>query len=144
MTYEHSAGAVVFTVADDNIKYVIIKSRQGYFGFPKGHIERGEDEKTAALREVYEEVGLCVELLDGFRIEDEHPIPSKRNVMKNIVYFAAEYSGQDIKYQRKELSGAQLMTFDEAMSSFQFEGSKRILTRANEFIINYVSKGSKI
>lgn len=143
MTYEYSAGAVVFTIADDNIKYVIIKSRQGYYGFPKGHIERGEDEKTAALREVLEEVGLRVTLLDGFRIEDEHPIPSKRNVMKNIVYFAAEYSDQDIRYQRKELSGAQLMTFDEAMRSFQFEGSKRILTRANEFIVNYVSRGSK-
>lgn len=144
MTYEYSAGAVVFTIVDDSIKYVIIKSRQGYFGFPKGHIERGEDEKTAALREVLEEVGLKVTLLDGFRADDEHPIPSKRNVMKHIVYFAAEYSDQDIRYQRKELSGAQLMTFDEAMSSFQFEGSKRILTRANEFIINYVSKGSKI
>ena len=143
MTYEYSAGAVVFTIVDDNIKYVIIKSRQGYFGFPKGHIERGEDEKTAALREVLEEVGLRVTLLDGFRIEDEHPIPSKRNVMKNIVYFAAEYSDQDIRYQRKELSGAQLMTFDEAMRSFQFEGSKRILTQANEFIVNYVSRGSK-
>ena len=143
MTYEYSAGAVVFTIADDNIKYVIIKSRQGYYGFPKGHIERDEDERTAALREVLEEVGLRVTLLDGFRIEDEHPIPSKRNVMKNIVYFAAEYSDQDIRYQRKELSGAQLMTFDEAMRSFQFEGSKRILTRANEFIVNYVSRGSK-
>ncbi len=143
MTYEYSAGAVVFTIADDNIKYVIIKSRQGYYGFPKGHIERGEDERTAALREVLEEVGLRVTLLDGFRIEDEHPIPSKRNVMKNIVYFAAEYSDQDIRYQRKELSGAQLMTFDEAMRSFQFEGSKRILTQANEFIVNYVSRGSK-
>lgn len=143
MTYEYSAGAVVFTIVDDNIKYVIIRSRQGYYGFPKGHIERGEDERTAALREVLEEVGLRVTLLDGFRIEDEHPIPSKRNVMKNIVYFAAEYSDQDIRYQRKELSGAQLMTFDEAMRSFQFEGSKRILTQANEFIVNYVSRGSK-
>lgn len=144
MTYEHSAGAVVFTIVDDNIKYVIIRSRQGYFGFPKGHIERGEDEREAALREVFEEVGLRVELLDGFRVEDEHPIPSKRNVMKNIVYFAAQYSEQEIKYQRKELLGAQLMTFDQAMNSFQFEGSKRILTQANEFIINYVSKGNKI
>lgn len=144
MTYEHSAGAVVFTIVDDNIKYVIIRSRQGYFGFPKGHIERGEDEREAALREVFEEVGLRVELLDGFRVEDEHPIPSKRNVMKNIVYFAAQYSEQEIKYQRKELSGAQLMTFDQAMNSFQFEGSKRILTQANEFIINYVGKGNKI
>lgn len=143
MTYEYSAGAVVFTIADDNIKYVIIRSRQGYYGFPKGHIERGEDEKTAALREVFEEVGLRVELLDGFRADDEHPIPSKRNVMKHIVYFAAQYSDQDIRYQRKELLGARLMSFDEAMSSFQFEGSKRILKQANEFITNYVSKGIK-
>jgi hypothetical protein len=64
--------------------------------------------------------------------------------MKHIVYFAAQYSEQEIKYQRKELLGARLMTFDEAMNSFQFEGSKRILTQANEFIINYVGKGNKI
>lgn len=33
--------------------------------------------------------------------------------------------------------GAFLMTYDEAMESFQFESSKRILSEANDFIINH-------
>ena len=134
MTYERSAGAVVFTRINNEIKYVIIRSLQGFYGFPKGHIEAGESEEQAALREVAEEVGLRVSLLPGFRTDDAHPIPSKKDVIKHIVYFAAEYSGQEIKYQHEELLGAQLMTFDEAMAAFQFESSKRILTEANSFI----------
>ena len=134
MKYEVSAGAVVFTEIDGVRKYVIICSREGYYGFPKGHIEAGESETDAALREIREEVGLQVSILPGFRTVDEHEIPRKKGVIKRIVYFAARYEGQEIRYQRKELSGASLMTFDEAMQVFQFESSKRILTEADAFL----------
>lgn len=50
MTYERSAGAVVFTRISNEIKYVIIRSPQGYYGFPKGHIEAGESEEQAAFQ----------------------------------------------------------------------------------------------
>ena len=133
MKYEVSAGAVICTEADGERKYVIICSREGCYGFPKGHIEAGENETEAALREIYEEVGLRVTLLPGFRTVDEHELPRKKGIIKRIVYFAAQYHGQDIRYQRKELSGASLMTLDEAMRVFQFESSKRILAEADAF-----------
>lgn len=134
MKYECSAGAVVFTEVDGERKYVIIRSREGYYGFPKGHIEAGETEIDAALREIREEVGLQVSILPDFLVVDEHEIPHKKGVIKRIVYFAGRYEGQEIRYQRKELSGASLMTFDEAMRVFQFENSKRILTEAEAFL----------
>ena len=43
--YEKSAGAVVYTVSDGKIKYLLIKSQNGDVGFPKGHIEQGETKK---------------------------------------------------------------------------------------------------
>ena len=138
MIYEHSAGAVVFTRINNEIKYVIIRSPQGFYGFPKGHIEAGESEVQAALREVSEEVGLSVSILPDFRTEDAHPIPNKKDVIKHIVYFAAEYADQEIKFQREELLGAELMSFDEAMAAFQFENSKRIMVEAHTFITNYI------
>jgi len=132
--YEDSCGAVVFTRENGEIRYVIVQSLEGYYGFPKGHMEAGEGEEETALREIYEETGLRAAILAGFRAVDEHPIPQKAGVMKRIFYFVAEYRDQTIRYQEEELRAACLMTFAEAMAAFQFESSRRILREADQFI----------
>ena len=45
MKTEKSCGAVVFIHENGMIQYVIIRSTEGYYGFPKGHMEHGESEK---------------------------------------------------------------------------------------------------
>ena len=134
LQYEKSCGAVVFTHSNGGIKYVIIQSLERYYGFPKGHMEEGETEVETALREIYEETGLQVHILDGFRCEDEHPIPSKPGVMKTIVYFAAEYEDQQLRHQPEELLSVKLMTLEEAMDAFQWESSRRILREVADFL----------
>lgn len=57
---ETSAGAVVFTETDGIIKFVLVKSVAGVWGFPKGHPEDGESEREAAEREIREETSLEV------------------------------------------------------------------------------------
>ena len=136
MNYEKSCGAVVFTKIDNCIKYLLIQNLTGIYGFPKGYVEDGESEIQTALREVFEEVGIKVELINGFRTEDEHLIPHKENTMKKIVYFLGEYSNQDFSYQKEELSNAELVDYETALTLFQFESSKRILKEANDFLTN--------
>ena len=67
MTYEKSCGAVVFTKTGKDIKYLMVQSLDGIYGFPKGHMENDETESETALREVYEETNVNIELIDGFR-----------------------------------------------------------------------------
>ena len=134
MTYEKSCGAVVFTKMDGEIKYLLISNLQGIYGFPKGHLEGKETETETALREVYEETNLRIELIDGFRTTDEHFIPEKKDTVKQITYFLGVFENQDVIYQKEELSGACLVGFEEAMELFQFESSRRILTEANEYL----------
>ena len=134
-SYEKSCGAVVFTKTSDGIRYVIIRSLTGYFGFPKGHTEKNETEEQTALREIREETGLEVQLIPGFRYVDIYRIPQKQGTMKQIVYFLAEYRNQDIHYQKEELSGAILMSYLDAMNCFQWESSKFILSKANEYLL---------
>lgn len=43
MQYEVSSGAIVFTRKDNDIYFVIVKSLEGFYGFPKGHIEAYEE-----------------------------------------------------------------------------------------------------
>lgn len=134
MTYEISSGAVVFTRRNGEILYVIVQSPEGYYGYPKGHMENGETEREAALREILEETGLRPQILDGFRTVDEHPIPSMPDTIKRIIYFLAEYRDQEIHLQEEELISAALMTYEEAMAAFQWESSRRILREAHEFL----------
>ena len=134
MIYEKSCGAIVFTRMNNEIKYLLIRNLEGIYGFPKGHIEQGETEEETALREVFEEVGLSVKLLPGFRYVDEHPIPQKENTIKQIVYFLGEYCNQEFTYQKEELTDALLLDYETAMTLFQFESSKRILSEVNNFL----------
>ena len=136
MVYEKSCGAVVFKVIDGQIYYLLAANLQGVFGFPKGHMEADETETQTALREVYEETNLRITLLDGFRTTDEHPIPSKKDTMKQIVYFLGTFEDQSYAYQKEELSDLRLVTYEEALNLFQFESSKRIIKEANDFLLD--------
>ena len=134
MKYEKSCGAVVFTREGGEIKYLVIKSLTGIYGFPKGHVEQGETEEETALREVLEETGISVALLSGFRVEEEYPLPQKEDTIKQVVYFLGEYCDQEPRYQASELSDAVLVDYETAMSLFQFDSSRRILTEADKFL----------
>ena len=135
MITEHSCGAVVFTREDGCIRYVIIRSKEGFYGFPKGHREGAESEEETALREILEETGLTVTLLDGFRAEDYHPFACDGETrMKHVVYFLAKYARQTPTAQASELDSIRLMDYDAAMNAFQFENSRRILSEAHQFL----------
>lgn len=135
MNVEKSCGAVVYTIIDDKIMYLLIQNLSGIYGFPKGHTENNESEIETALREVYEEVGIKVELIDGFKTLDEHLIPQKKNTLKKIVYFLGKYENQEIKTQKEEILNALLVDFETALSLFQFESSKTILKQANDYLM---------
>ncbi|MGG7165757.1 bis(5'-nucleosyl)-tetraphosphatase [Clostridium ihumii] len=134
MKHEVSSGAVVFTRKENDVYFVIVKSLEGNYGFPKGHIEGMETEKETALREIYEEIGIRPQIIDGFRTMDEYIIPNKEETIKKVIYFVAEYDNQQICYQEEELDGAYLIKYEDAMEVLNFDSSKRILSEAKDFI----------
>lgn len=131
---EKSCGAVVFTRVGDEIQYVLAQSPGGIYGFPKGHMEAGESEQQTALREIFEEVGLRPTLLEGFRETEEYTLREKNGASKQVVYFLAEFSDQQIVFQERELRSAPLVKYESAMQLLQHESSRRILTRAHQFL----------
>lgn len=97
-------------------------------------MEADETEEQTALREIFEEVGVKANLIDGFRVVDEQIIPNKVDTVKQIVYFLAEYKNQNVKIQKSELSAVKLLAFDEAYNTFEYESSKRILSAAYDHL----------
>ena len=68
MKHEKSCGAIVYRKLGDTYQLLLIKHKfGGHWSFPKGHVEKGENEFQTALREVKEETGLEVTLQKEFR-----------------------------------------------------------------------------
>ena len=131
MSIEKSSGAVVF-YRGAQIEYLLLHSM--YWGFAKGHIESGESESTAAIREVCEETGLHVVLLDGFRQVDEYSFMRRgESIQKQSVYFLGRASSRAAHVSREHDQLAWL-SFNEALARLEYEGGKAILRKADEFL----------
>lgn len=138
MTYEYSCGAVVFTRIDGEPHYLLVRAKdqpEGCHGFPKGHMEPGETEAETALREIYEETGVRVRLLEGFRAVTEYDLPRIPDTRKRVVFFLGEFRGQEVHVQESELASFTLAPFEEALELTEFADSRQILTDAHAFLI---------
>jgi len=129
---EHSAGAVVYTVKDGVRHFALVVEKNGDCGLPKGHLEKGETERQAALREIREELGVTVELVPGFRHVVEYTLRGGRTKM--VTYFLATYRDQPIRVDPSEVSDAYLLPYEAAYAALKFPKSKRTLELAYSFL----------
>lgn len=128
---EKSAGVIVFHPGD-RLEYLLIFST--YWEFPKGQVESDESETEAAVREVMEETGLEVELLDGFRHEVSYFYRREgRLINKQVVYFIGQSKSRSFKLSW-EHNDAKWLDFAAALRSLKYENSREVLTRANEYL----------
>ncbi|HBA03669.1 MAG TPA: NUDIX hydrolase [Clostridium sp.] len=134
MSYEKSCGAVVYKISNKEIKYLLLKSigLDSYWGFPKGHMEYSETEEETALREVFEECGLKVNLIDGFRATDKYNIDNF--IEKEVVLFLGEADNSLIKIQVEEIEDYRWCNYEEAKSLLTYESGRRILSDTNKFL----------
>ena len=129
---EKSCGAVLYTIENGTPYYVLVFG--SVYGFPKGHVERGETERETAMREIREETGIGARLISGFRREIEYASPIRSRGRKRVVLFLAEYSGVE-PHASHEIKAIAVKPFDEALGLLKHRNLKTVLSEANEFII---------
>ncbi|MEE1283049.1 MAG: NUDIX domain-containing protein [Acutalibacteraceae bacterium] len=131
--YEKSCGAIVFHRFDDGIKVLLVKNHNGrYWSFPKGHIEKGENEHQTATREIKEETGLSVNFYDNYRqISDYVPFGK---IKKRVVFFLAESKTSNVKIQKSEIDLYTWVSFADAQKMCRYENDLRVLKKAEAMI----------
>ncbi|MBW2637919.1 MAG: NUDIX domain-containing protein [Deltaproteobacteria bacterium] len=137
MNEEYSAGAVIFRHTEGETEFLVIYSkRNGIWGFPKGHIEKGETERDAALREIFEETSLTkLEFTDTFREEDIYPAIGRgefrgREIRKHSIYFLCETGDDTITTDDTEITDYRWLPYSGAVTILPFESLKDILRKA--------------
>ena len=134
MNWEYSCGAVVYTRKDGEPLFVVVQEMEGAYSFPKGHMEGSETEMETARREVYEEIGLRPAFIPGFRQEDEYDLAEKPGARKRVVYYLAEFENEPLTPRPGEIRQILLLPYHDALTRFEHESSRRILTAAYAFI----------
>ena len=108
---EEFSGAVVYHIKDGQVYYLVIQQRfTKHFGFPKGHVELNESKEETAIREVLEETGINIELIN----EHSHSIQYISNSnKKEVTYFLAKALNTNINFQVEEVLQAHWLTEEE-------------------------------
>lgn len=87
-----SCGVIPYRVREGEREYLVVLQTNNCWSFPKGHIEAGETEIQAALRELYEETGLTASLDAASRVVSEYHIPPF--TQKQVVLFQGKAQGE--------------------------------------------------
>jgi len=116
---------------NDWFVFLIQHKRGGHWGFPKGHLERKEEKKEAAFRELLEETNLHVkkELLSEPLVESYQFEKEGKTVYKKVYYFLAEVKG-NFHLQKEEIANGKWVTFAHAYALLTFAESKSLLQQA--------------
>ena len=138
MIFEKSCGAVVFRNAaleDGSIQrhvLMIKHSQNSNHSFPKGHVESGESERQTAVREVFEETAVKIEIKLDFR----HPVyyRPRPGAKKEVVYFLALTTQEDTRPLEGETVLAKWIPVDEASRLLAHENDRRVLAHALAYL----------
>ena len=99
---EKACGAVI----ENDGKILMVFSNKGFWGFPKGHVEENETEAETAVREVFEETGVWVEIYEKNRFELNYDI-EPGNIHKTVILFTAKLV-DDSKQKKQDEEIAEL------------------------------------
>ena len=129
---EISGGAILYTVVQNEILYLVILDCNSNWGFPKGHLENKETSIDAALREIKEEVGIDAKLDTDFKKELIYTMPN--GIEKHSIYYIGSFYNQTPYRQIEEVQEIKMLPYEEAYNIITFDNMKQVLFEANNYL----------
>ena len=121
-------------------RFLILHQTHGHWGFPKGHGEKGETPLESAIRELQEETGITnIEFTDIPNIVDKYSFElGGKYYNKTVEYFFAFTKDDKVIIQESEIQNYKWATYQEAMETFNYEETRKVLETAQKYLKNMV------
>ena len=133
---EVSAGGIVFRRDGERTFFLLIRDPYRNWGFPKGHLEEGEEPSAAAVREVSEETGLgglelraAIETIDWtFRFRG-------RQIHKVCHFFLMETDERRTTPQSAEgITACRWASYEQATKMIAYDNARAVLAQAQALL----------
>ncbi|MBI3576621.1 NUDIX domain-containing protein [Candidatus Gottesmanbacteria bacterium] len=137
MKTEISAGGVVVRKKGSVWEVLLLKDMKGNWTFPKGIIEKGENPKSAAQREIGEEVGINQLEYISELSSAEYMYYREGLIKKTVHYFLYQSKGDEVLNPQKEegISQAKWFHFPQALKIIGYaKTNKPLLEEANRHL----------
>jgi 8-oxo-dGTP pyrophosphatase MutT (NUDIX family) len=131
---ERSAGVVVYRTNGSlpQRQYLLLDYGR-HWDLPKGHLESGEDEMSAALRELKEETGIeDARFAPGFRHEISYHFRDRKRrlVHKTVAFFLASTDAETVTLSGEHVGWA-FLDYEQALARLTYASAKRLLEAAH-------------
>ena len=129
-----SAGGIVVRY-EGTVPYLVVgmrrRDRDGVtWTLPKGTPHAGETREATAIREVTEETGLAVRIVEPLASIDYTFVQHGTRIHKSVHYFVMEPVGGDLAHHDHEFEDVRWIRFDEAPSLLTFDTERALVARA--------------
>jgi len=139
---QESAGIIVYS-HDKEIKFLLLRY-PSYWGFARGLIEKNENFREAAIRELKEETNIDkIDILPGFLYEQKWFFKLKgKLIQKKALFLLGEVSKEEANKVKIsfEHSGFKWVSLKEALELITIKNNKEMIESAFEFINKYESQ----
>lgn len=144
---ERSAGGIVYRQENNGEKWLLIKAlrrfskeRKAVWKFPKGHLQKDEFLKEAAIREVEEEGKVKAEVVtklgsNNYIIWDK---VRRKKIIKKVTFFLMKFIEESkLKYFDKEMVvDREWLDYEEALEKLDYDSEKILLKKAKQRLKN--------
>ena len=135
---ERSAGFIVYVEPDPahSSRLYLLLDYGKHWDYAKGHVEKGEDDMTAALRELAEETGIAdAEPLTGFSHELEYFFrhPKRGLIKKTVIFFLARARDERVELSHEHVGHAWL-PYEQALKRLTYKNARAALEQAEAFL----------
>ena len=132
---EKSCGIVLFRESNGERLYLLLHYPNGHWDFPKGHVEKGEDEKQTARRELEEETGISNStFIDGFRYPVSYSYFRRgKRSNKQVIFFLAHTELDEITISHEHQNFIWL-NYQDSLEKLTFDNAKNLLKNGESLL----------
>jgi len=128
MIKENCFGIIPLTYRENYWEvFIVLHLKGNYWGFPKGHAEKGESPKEAAEREMKEETGMSVirYLLDSY-LTERYQFPREGQLIDKTVHFYLAEVTTEFSIEPEEIVEGKWIALKDLLSYYTFKEEKEL------------------